>query len=159
MRKGLQVVVLKGKMYLHLLRPGGSPTKQVSANHVKSGQALTCFIEPATKKNEIKDLTGLNFVADTVSPRTTPLNIDFTIVNPSELAKAPFQNSCKWDAKFECKVVIKDCFEEVLTAKSKALNAHQDNTHSVHSRSSSDKDFLSLESRGQKQEGKNSILL
>ena len=34
------------------------------------------------------------------------------------------------------------CFEEVLTAKSKVLNAHQDNTHSVHSRSSSDKDFL-----------------
>ena len=67
----------------------------------KSGLALACFIGPTKTFNNDKDLI---FVEDSVSPRTSPLDIDFTIVNPSSSVEAanfqvPHEESM---AKFDC---------------------------------------------------------
>ena len=125
-------------MLLHLLHPGGSP------NHAKSGLALACFIGPTKTFINDKDLTGLIFVEDSVSPKTTTLDIDFAIVNPSSSVEAtnvqvPQEESM---AKFDCKVIVKDIFEENPTEKSKLLKANLVKNHSGASHRFSDKDFL-----------------
>ena len=69
-----------------------APPSRISADHAKSGLALACDIEPT--KN-IKDLTGLNLVEDTVSPRTTTSDNDFINVNPSTSVEAQCQEFCQ----------------------------------------------------------------
>ena len=89
-----------------------APPSRLSANHAKSGLALACFIGPAKTFND-KDLTGLIFVEDSASPRTIPLDIDFAIVNPSPSVEANVQVPHEEVmAKFDCKVIVKDIFEE-----------------------------------------------
>ena len=83
------------------------------------------------------------FVEDSASPRTIPLDIDFAIVNPSPSVEANVQVPHEEVmAKFDCKVIVKDIFEENLTEKSKLLKANLDKNHSVASHRFSDKDFL-----------------
>ena len=93
-----------------------APPSRLSANHAKSGFALACYIGPTKTFNNDKDLTGLIF--DSVSPRTTPLDIDFAIVNPSSSVEAANVQLPHGMAKFDCKVVVKDIFEENPTEKS-----------------------------------------
>ena len=113
-----------------------APPSRLSANHAKSGLALACFIGPTKTFNNDKNLTGLIFVEDSVSPRTTPLDIDFAIVNPSSSVEAASIQVPHGKAKFDCKVIVKDIFEENPTEKSKLLKANLDKNHSVA------KDFL-----------------
>ena len=119
-----------------------APPSRLSANHAKSRLALACFIGPTKTFNNDKNLTGLIFVEDSVSPRTTPLDIDFAIVNPSSSVEAASVQVPHGKAKFDCKVIVKDIFEENPTEKSKLLKANLDKNHSVASHRFSDKDFL-----------------
>ena len=119
-----------------------APPSRLSANHAKCGLALACFIGPTKTFNNDKNLTGLIFVEDSVSPRTTPLDIDFAIVNPSSSVEAANVQVPQGKAKFDCKVIVKNIFEENPTEKSKLLKANLDKNHSVASHRFSDKDFL-----------------
>ena len=48
----------------------------------------------------------------------------------------------KVDARFDCKVVLKDIFSEDSTVKSNLLKVNQEKTHSVLSQRSSERVFL-----------------
>ena len=91
----------------------------------------------------LKDLTGLIFVK-TLLPLGLSLWTSILLLSilPLQLkgnVQVPHEEVM---AKFDCKVIVKDIFEENPTEKSKLLKANLDKNHSVASHRFSGKDFL-----------------